>query len=102
MSSDFIFFLKFKTCTLTYKNLNCGVFFRQRTGGRTNSAMGSTSGNTTLKVRMPYFLFSNLMSCLHCMCFPPPKSDSEIKGDILFLGHYESEFDWSNETAKVN
>lgn len=27
--------------------------------------------------------------------------DSEIKGDILFLGHYESEFDWSNETAKV-
>lgn len=29
------------------------------------------------------------------------KSDSEIKGDILFLGYYESEFDWNNETAKV-
>lgn len=28
-------------------------------------------------------------------------SDTEIKGDILFLGYYESEFDWSNETAKV-
>lgn len=27
--------------------------------------------------------------------------DTEIKGDILFLGYYESEFDWSNETAKV-
>lgn len=29
------------------------------------------------------------------------KSDSEIKGDVLFLGYYESEFDWNNETAKV-
>lgn len=28
-------------------------------------------------------------------------SDTEIRGDILFLGYYESEFDWSNETAKV-
>nr|XP_033938620.1 protein OS-9 isoform X3 [Pseudochaenichthys georgianus] len=28
--------------------------------------------------------------------------DTEIKGDILFLGHYESEFDWSNDTAKVS
>uniref|UniRef100_H2U776 Endoplasmic reticulum lectin n=1 Tax=Takifugu rubripes TaxID=31033 RepID=H2U776_TAKRU len=28
--------------------------------------------------------------------------DSEIKGDILFLGYYESEFDWSNETAKAS
>lgn len=27
--------------------------------------------------------------------------DTEIKGEILFLGYYESEFDWSNETAKV-
>ncbi|XP_076870768.1 protein OS-9 isoform X2 [Brachyhypopomus gauderio] len=27
--------------------------------------------------------------------------DSEIKGDILFLGYFESEFDWTNETAKV-
>ncbi|XP_010765630.1 protein OS-9-like [Notothenia coriiceps] len=28
--------------------------------------------------------------------------DTEIKGDILFLGHYESEFDWSNDTAKAS
>ncbi|XP_059924402.1 protein OS-9 [Gadus macrocephalus] len=28
--------------------------------------------------------------------------DTEIKGDILFLGTYESEFDWSNETAKAS
>ncbi|XP_051933150.1 protein OS-9 isoform X2 [Hippocampus zosterae] len=28
--------------------------------------------------------------------------DSEIKGDVLFLGYYESEFDWSNETAKAS
>lgn len=28
-------------------------------------------------------------------------SDTEIKGDVLFLGYYESEFDWNNETAKV-
>jgi len=28
--------------------------------------------------------------------------DSEIKGDVLFLGYYDSEFDWTNETAKVN
>ncbi|XP_041806636.1 protein OS-9 isoform X3 [Chelmon rostratus] len=28
--------------------------------------------------------------------------DTEIKGDILFLGYYESEFDWSNETAKAS
>ncbi|XP_061687865.1 protein OS-9 isoform X2 [Syngnathoides biaculeatus] len=28
--------------------------------------------------------------------------DSEIKGDILFLGYYESEFDWGNETAKAS
>lgn len=27
--------------------------------------------------------------------------DSEIKGDVLFLGYYDSEFDWTNETAKV-
>uniref|UniRef100_A0A671LZY8 Endoplasmic reticulum lectin n=1 Tax=Sinocyclocheilus anshuiensis TaxID=1608454 RepID=A0A671LZY8_9TELE len=26
--------------------------------------------------------------------------DSEIKGDVLFLGYYDSEFDWTNETAK--
>uniref|UniRef100_A0A3Q4C145 Endoplasmic reticulum lectin n=1 Tax=Mola mola TaxID=94237 RepID=A0A3Q4C145_MOLML len=28
--------------------------------------------------------------------------DTEIKGDILFLGYYESEFDWKNETAKAS
>uniref|UniRef100_A0A3Q4HM00 Endoplasmic reticulum lectin n=1 Tax=Neolamprologus brichardi TaxID=32507 RepID=A0A3Q4HM00_NEOBR len=28
--------------------------------------------------------------------------DTEIKGDILFLGYYGSEFDWSNETAKAS
>ncbi|XP_057701122.1 protein OS-9 isoform X2 [Corythoichthys intestinalis] len=28
--------------------------------------------------------------------------DSEIKGDVLFLGYYETEFDWSNETAKTS
>ncbi|XP_017271420.1 protein OS-9 isoform X2 [Kryptolebias marmoratus] len=28
--------------------------------------------------------------------------ESEIKGDILFLGYYESEFDWNNETAKAS
>lgn len=28
--------------------------------------------------------------------------DSEIKGDVLFLGHYDSEFDWTNETAKAS
>ncbi|CAL8339157.1 unnamed protein product [Merluccius merluccius] len=28
--------------------------------------------------------------------------DTEMKGDVLFLGYYESEFDWSNETAKAS
>ncbi|XP_061543847.1 protein OS-9 isoform X1 [Phycodurus eques] len=28
--------------------------------------------------------------------------DSEIKGDILFLGYFESEFDWRNESAKAS
>uniref|UniRef100_A0A8D2ZKD1 Endoplasmic reticulum lectin n=1 Tax=Scophthalmus maximus TaxID=52904 RepID=A0A8D2ZKD1_SCOMX len=28
--------------------------------------------------------------------------DTEIKGDILFLGYYESEFDWNNDTAKAS
>ncbi|XP_069010924.1 protein OS-9 isoform X2 [Embiotoca jacksoni] len=28
--------------------------------------------------------------------------DTEIKGDVLFLGYYGSEFDWSNETAKAS
>lgn len=38
------------------------------------------------------------LSLTHVVLF---SSDTEIKGDILFLGYYESEFDWSNETAKV-
>ncbi|XP_051996273.1 protein OS-9-like [Xyrauchen texanus] len=28
--------------------------------------------------------------------------DSEINGDVLFLGYYDSEFDWTNETAKAS
>ncbi|XP_042582098.1 protein OS-9-like isoform X2 [Cyprinus carpio] len=28
--------------------------------------------------------------------------ESEIKGDVLFLGYYDSEFDWTNETAKAS
>ncbi|XP_047670145.1 protein OS-9 isoform X1 [Tachysurus fulvidraco] len=29
------------------------------------------------------------------------QEDSEIKGAVLFLGYFESEFDWTNETAKA-
>uniref|UniRef100_A0A8C7X3J1 Endoplasmic reticulum lectin n=1 Tax=Oryzias sinensis TaxID=183150 RepID=A0A8C7X3J1_9TELE len=29
-------------------------------------------------------------------------TDSEIKGDVLILGYYDSEFDWNNETAKAS
>ena len=28
--------------------------------------------------------------------------DGKISGDILYLGYYESEFDWSNETLAVS
>lgn len=28
--------------------------------------------------------------------------DSEVKGDTIYLGYYESEFDWNNETAKAS
>uniref|UniRef100_V9KAV9 Endoplasmic reticulum lectin n=1 Tax=Callorhinchus milii TaxID=7868 RepID=V9KAV9_CALMI len=28
--------------------------------------------------------------------------DSEVKGEVLYLGIYESEFDWNNETAKAS
>ena len=34
----------------------------------------------------------------HCLT-PPP--DSEIKGDILFLGHFQSAFDWDDAAAQV-
>ncbi|XP_069768590.1 protein OS-9-like isoform X2 [Narcine bancroftii] len=28
--------------------------------------------------------------------------DSEVKGDVMYLGFYESEFDWNDETAKAS
>ncbi|OCT95765.1 protein OS-9 [Xenopus laevis] len=28
--------------------------------------------------------------------------ESEVKGDVLFLGYYQSEFDWNDETAKAS
>ncbi|KAM5181991.1 protein OS-9 isoform 1-T1 [Mantella aurantiaca] len=28
--------------------------------------------------------------------------ESEVKGDTLYLGYYQSEFDWTNETAKAS
>uniref|UniRef100_A0A673WUX0 Endoplasmic reticulum lectin n=1 Tax=Salmo trutta TaxID=8032 RepID=A0A673WUX0_SALTR len=28
--------------------------------------------------------------------------DTDIKGNVLFLGYYDSEFDWNNETAKAS
>ncbi|XP_069509716.1 protein OS-9 isoform X2 [Ambystoma mexicanum] len=28
--------------------------------------------------------------------------DLEVKGDVLYLGYYQSEFDWNNETAKAS
>lgn len=50
----------------------------------------------------------NFMTILQCICVfhtlngnVSMCADSEIKGDVLFLGNYESEFDWANETAKV-
>lgn len=30
-----------------------------------------------------------------------PLADSEIKGEVLYLGYYQSAFDWDDETAKV-
>lgn len=36
------------------------------------------------------------------MCFPVASlTDSEIKGDVLYLGYYQSAFNWDDETAKV-
>lgn len=95
---------KRKMCQLLYiHTFAVCVSCRRRTGGHTSSAMVSISDSTTLKVRA-YLCVFNLcfswrMSCLwHVVLL---SSDTEIKGDILFLGYYESEFDWSNETAKV-
>ena len=28
-------------------------------------------------------------------------ADSEIKGEVLYLGYYQSAFDWDDETAMV-
>lgn len=28
-------------------------------------------------------------------------ADSEIKGEVLYLGYYQSAFNWDDETAKV-
>ena len=77
---------------------------RQRTGGRTSSAMVSISDSTTLKVRMHVgsgICFSRCLDELLLINVVFCSTDTEIKGDILFLGYYESEFDWKNETAKV-
>lgn len=36
------------------------------------------------------------------MCFTVASfTDSEIKGDVLYLGYYQSAFNWDDETAKV-
>uniref|UniRef100_A0A4W5KYI4 Endoplasmic reticulum lectin n=1 Tax=Hucho hucho TaxID=62062 RepID=A0A4W5KYI4_9TELE len=29
-------------------------------------------------------------------------TDTDVKGDVFFLGYYDSEFDWNNETAKAS
>lgn len=90
-------------------SVNCCIFAvcvscRPRTGGHTSSAMVSISDSTTLKVRTHLRVFNQRQHTLtdelltHVVLL---SSDTEIKGDILFLGYYESEFDWSNETAKV-
>lgn len=31
----------------------------------------------------------------------PSLTDSEVKGDVLYLGYYQSAFNWDDETAKV-
>ena len=79
---------------------------RQRTGGPTSSVTESSYDSTILKARLFYFqaLFIQSYFCpivIYYYCVHTPSTDTEIKGEILFLGNYESEFDWSNETAKV-
>lgn len=34
-------------------------------------------------------------------CHMPSLTDSEVKGDVLYLGYYQSAFNWDDETAKV-
>lgn len=58
--------------------------------------------STTLKVRVSVCiegLFLETAAFDGCLLL---SADTGIKGDVLFLGYYESEFDWSNDTAKVN
>lgn len=66
-----------------------------------SSAMVGISDSTTLKVRADLDVFYLCFSRIALTAVVLLSSDTEIKGDILFLGHYESEFDWSNDTAKV-
>uniref|UniRef100_A0A8C1LAD5 Endoplasmic reticulum lectin n=1 Tax=Cyprinus carpio TaxID=7962 RepID=A0A8C1LAD5_CYPCA len=42
------------------------------------------------------------MQTAPCLVKVDIPSKSEIKGDVLFLGYYDSEFDWTNETAKAS
>uniref|UniRef100_A0A672T3N5 Endoplasmic reticulum lectin n=1 Tax=Sinocyclocheilus grahami TaxID=75366 RepID=A0A672T3N5_SINGR len=42
------------------------------------------------------------MQTAPCLVKVDITSNSEIKGDVLFLGYYDSEFDWTNETAKAS
>ncbi|CAL8335684.1 unnamed protein product [Lota lota] len=52
----------------------------------------------SISVQKSYFCESIIIDChVHTL-----STDTEIKGGILFLGSYESEFDWSNETAKAS
>lgn len=70
-----------------------------------SSVTASISDSTTLRVRafVCVFVFIIITSDSRVKRFVFILStDTEIKGDVLFLGYYESEFDWSNETAKVN
>lgn len=66
-----------------------------------SSAMVSISDSTTSKVRTHLHVFHDTHFDKLSLTDVFLSSDTEIKGDILFLGYYESEFDWSNETAKV-
>lgn len=50
-----------------------------------NSAMDSTSGSTTLKVRTQYFLFSNEMKFLHCVLPPLSTQTQKSKGTFSSL-----------------
>ena len=36
---------------------------------------------------------------VHCVVL---SSEGEIRGDIIYLGNYQNDFDWDNATAKVS